>query len=439
MNWKWRSRLSDWWTLAKATLKVYGPIAILIAAGFYVAFRFVAPPPPDTMRFASGAPGGAYAQFAERYRQILARDGLKLDIVPSTGSLENLRRLTDENDPLDAGFIQGGVGSEEGFPGLAVLATVFYEPVWLVLRNDLGINKLYDLRGRRLAIGGEGSGTQVLVRQLLRANGLDIARDVTTLPLGGAEAMAGLRDESVDAAFIVSAMAPAELADMLADGRFRLFSFRRHDAYKHNFPFLASVVLPGGGLDLARDLPGEDTIMVAPVAQLVVREDLHPALIGQLVAAAKLTHGGRHLFSPAGSFPSMRYLDFDPHPDAQRLIERGPGVLARYLPFGWAVFVERTLVMLIPLLTLMIPLLRLAPPVYRWQVRAKIFKWYKRLRTLEMRMLTERDPESMTAFRAELIEIEKAVEALKLPHAYDDALYQLRMHIRFVRDSLGPV
>lgn len=438
MNWKWRSRLSDWWVLAKATLKVYGPIAILIAAGFWVAFRFVAPPPPDTFRFAAGAPGGAYAQFAERYRQILAKDGIKLDVVTTVGSLENLRRLTDENDPLDAGFIQGGVGSEEGFPGLAVLATVFYEPVWLVLRNDLGINKLYDLRGRRLAIGGEGSGTHVLVRQLLRANAIDIARDVTTLPLGGAEAMAGLRDGTVDAAFFVSAVAPAELADMLADGRFRLFSFRRHEAYKHNFPFLASVVLPGGGLDLSRDLPGEDTIMVAPVAQLVVREDMHPALVGQLVAAAKQTHGGRHLFSPAGTFPSLRYLDFDPHPDAERLVERGPGVLARFLPFGWAVFVERTMVMLIPLLTLMIPLLRLAPPVYRWQVRAKIFRWYKRLRTLEMRMLTENDPSVKATYRAELREIERAVEALKLPHAYDDALYQLRLHVRFVRDSLGP-
>jgi uncharacterized protein len=437
MNWKWRSRLSDWWVLTKATLKVYGPIAILIAAGFYVAFRFVAPPPPDTMRFVSGAPGGAYAQFAERYRQILAKDGIKLDVVPSTGALENLRRLTDGNDPLDAGFIQGGVGSEEGFPGLAVLATVFYEPVWLVLRNDLGINKLYDLRGRRLAIGGEGSGTQVLVRQLLRANAIDIARDVTTLPLAGADAMAGLRDDAVDAAFFVSAMAPDGLGDMLADGRYRLFSFRRHEAYKHNFPFLASVVLPGGGLDLSRDLPGEDTIMVAPVAQLVVREDLHPALIQQLVKAAKETHGGRHLFSAAGAFPSMRYLDFEPHPDAQRLVERGPGVLARYLPFGWAVFVERTMVMLIPLLTLMIPLLRLAPPVYRWQVRAKIFRWYKRLRTLEMRMLTENDPSVKAVYREELKEIERSVEALKLPHAYDDTLYQLRLHIRFVRDGLG--
>lgn len=437
MNWKWRSRLSDWWVVTKATLKVYGPIAILIAGGFYVALSFVAPPPPDTMRFAAGAPGGAYAMFAERYRQVLAKDGLKIEIVPSVGSIENLRRLTDADAPLDAGFIQGGVGSEEGFPGLAVLATVFYEPVWLVLRNDLGIAKLLDLRGKRLAIGGEGSGTQVLARQLLRANGLDIARDVTALPLGTIDAMAGLRDDSVDAAFVVSAMPPAELADMLADGRFRLFSFRRHEAYKHNFPFLASVVLPGGGLDLARDLPGEDTIMVAPVAQLVVREDLHPALVQQLVKAAKASHGGRHLFAPAGTFPSLRYLDFEIHPDAQRLIERGPGVLAQYLPFTWAVFVERTLVMLIPLLTLMIPLLRLAPPVYRWQVRAKIFKWYKRLRDLELRMLTERDPDSLATYRTELGEIEKAVESLKLPHAYDDILYQLRLHIRFVRDSLG--
>ncbi|MCZ8124546.1 MAG: TAXI family TRAP transporter solute-binding subunit [Magnetospirillum sp.] len=437
MNWKWRSRLSDWWVLAKATLTVYGPIAALIAGGFYAALMFVAPPPPDTIRFAAGAPDGAYTQFAERYQRILAKDGLKVEIVHGAGSVDNLRRLTDANDPLEAGFIQGGVGSEEGFPGLSVLATVFHEPVWLIVRNDLGMAKLADLRGRRIAIGGDGSGTQILARQLLRANGLDVARDTIALALGTQAAMAALREDRIDAAFVVSALPPAELPDMLADGRFRLNSFRRHEAYKYNFPFLASVVLPGGGLDLARDLPGEDTILVAPVAQLVVREDLHPALVQQLMKAAKEVHGGRQLFSPAGTFPSLRYLDFDPHPDSERLVERGPGVIARYLPFGWAVFVERTLVMLIPLLTLTIPLLRLAPPVYRWQVRAKIFRWYKRLRTLEMRMLTENDPAAKDAYRAELLQIERAVESLKLPHAYDDALYQLRTHIRFVRDRLA--
>jgi uncharacterized protein len=437
MNWKWRARLRDWGIWTAAVTKVYGPIVLLIAAGFYVAFRFVAPPPPTTLRFAAGAPGGSYVEFAERYAQILARDGVKIDIVPTSGALENLRLLTADQRPADAGFVQGGVGSEEGSPGLAVLATVFHEPVWLVIRTDIRVAKLSDMRGRRIAIGAEGSGTQILARQLLRANGFDVATDIQPFAMGMGDAMAALRERRIDAAFAVSARPPEGLADLLATGRYRLFGFVRHEAYKHNFPFLASVVLPGGALDLARDLPGEDLTLLAPVAQLAVREDLHPALVQLLFKAAKEVHGGRQLFAAPNTFPSLDHLDFPEHADSERLVKRGPGVLVSYLPFWLAVLIERTLVMLIPLLTLMIPLLRLAPPIYRWQIRGKINRWYKRLRTIEIRLLSESDPTVRESCRAELLSIEKAVESLKLPHAYDDALYQLRMHVRFVREKVA--
>ncbi|MBL8654646.1 MAG: hypothetical protein JNJ97_10605, partial [Alphaproteobacteria bacterium] len=145
MNWQWRARLRDWGTLAAAVAKVYGPIALLIAAGFYVAFRFVAPPPPNTLRFAAGAEGGSYAAFAERYAQILARDGVKVEILRTAGALENLHMLSGGENRADAGFVQGGVGSEEGSPGVAVLATVFHEPVWLMVRADLRVTKLADM------------------------------------------------------------------------------------------------------------------------------------------------------------------------------------------------------------------------------------------------------------------------------------------------------
>ncbi|MBL0929059.1 MAG: TAXI family TRAP transporter solute-binding subunit [Alphaproteobacteria bacterium] len=437
MNWKWRARLRDWGTLAAAVAKVYGPIALLIAAGFYVAFRFVAPPPPDTLRFAAGAEGGSYAAFAERYAQILARDGVKLEILRTGGALDNLHMLSGGENRADAGFVQGGVGSEEGSPGGAVLATVFHEPGWLMVRADLRVTKLADMRGRRIAIGPEGSGTQILARQLLRANGFDMASDVQAVAMGTGDALVALRERRIDAAFAVSARPPEGLADMLASGRARLIGFPRHEAYKHNFPFLASVVLPGGSLDLARDVPNEDLVLLAPVAQLAVREDLHPALVQLLFKAAEDVHSPRQLFAPPGMFPSLDYLDFPEHEDSERLVRRGPGVLVAYLTFWVAVLIERTLVMLIPLITLMIPLMRLAPPIYRWQIRGKINRWYKRLRTIEVRLLNESDPTARESCRAELSSIEKAVESLKLPHSYDDALYQLRMHVRFVREKVA--
>ncbi len=422
----------------REVLKVWLPILVLVAAGFALAWRFVDPAPPKSFAFAGGAAGGAYADFAERYRALLAKEGIALEVRTTTGALDNLRRLNAEPPTADAGFVQGGVGSEEGAPGLATLASVFFEPVWLVLRSDLAVAKLYDLRGLRVAVGGEGSGTQVLVRQMLRANGLDASRDIAPAALGTDAAFAALGDGQIDAAFVVSARPPAALADLLAAGRHRLYSFARHEAYRLQFPFLSSVVLPAGGLDLARDLPREDTILLAPAAQLVVREDLHPALVGLLLRAAQQVHRPRQLFAPAGSFPTTNYADFELHEDAARLIERGPSFAVRFLPFWAAVLAERLVVLLIPLLTLLIPLARIAPPAYRWQVRSKIFSKYKLLRRIERDLRANPPAEAKARLQGELAALQAAAEALRVPTSYADTLYNLRLHIRFVREIVAP-
>jgi uncharacterized protein len=421
----------------REALKVYLPIILLVVAGFAVALRYVAPPPPDRIVFAAGAQGGAYLEFARRYAEILAKDRVTLEIVETAGAADNLRRLADTSTPVEVALIQGGVGSEEGAPGLVAIASVFYEPVWLVLRTDLAVDKLYDLRARRIAIGRDGSGTQILVRQVLRANGLDVARDVDARTIGTDDSFAALRDGTVDAAFFVAARAPAALVDLLAEGKHRLYSFERHAAYRHNFPFLSSITLPSGALDLARDVPNDDTILLAPVAQLVAREDVHPALVQLLIKAAKEVHGPRQIFAPAGAFPTTRYADFALHEDSERLIERGPNFLARYLPFWAAVLVERSLVMLIPFVTLMIPLARIAPPAYRWQVRAKIFAKYKALRRIEAELRAATTPLQRAALLSELDVLQIGAGALKVPAGYADMLFNLRLHIRFVREIVA--
>ncbi len=417
----------------REALKVYLPIALLIFAGFAVALRFVAPPPPDKIVFAAGAQGGAYIEFAKRYAEILGRDRVKVEIVETAGAADNLHRIAAEGTRIDLALIQGGVGSEEGSPGLVTVASVFYEPVWLVHRIDLGVEKVHDLRARRIAIGADGSGTQILVRQVLRANGLDVASDIDARAIGTADSFQALREGSVDAAFFVAARAPAALTDLLAGGRHRLYSFERHAAYRHIFPFLSSITLPGGALDLARDVPNDDTILLAPVAQLVAREDVHPALVQLLLKAAKEVHGPRQIFAPAGTFPTTRYADFPLHDDSERLIERGPNFLSRYLPFWAAVLVERSLVMLIPFVTLMIPLARIAPPAYRWQIRAKIFSHYKSLRRIEAELRSADSPARRAELLAEIDGIQERAGAMKVPVGYADTLYNLRIHIRFVR------
>src|SRR6185503_17471860 len=72
------------------------PLLAVIAA-FWFATRFIKPAPPNTFVMTTGADGGAYHLFANRYRAILAREKINIALEPSAGSLENLQRLQNAN------------------------------------------------------------------------------------------------------------------------------------------------------------------------------------------------------------------------------------------------------------------------------------------------------------------------------------------------------
>lgn len=414
-------------------LKVYVPIALLVAAGFFIAYRFVDPAPPTSLKMATGSPEGAYHAFALRYREILARDGVRLELVSTAGSVENLRLLQAE-DGADIAFVQGGVGDPEQSPGLVSLASVFYEPLWIFLRADGQPWKLRELAGKRIAIGAEGSGVQRLAIDLLAANGVG-GDAFTPLAIGGQAAATALLAGEIDAAFFVTAnLGP--LMPLIDAPDLRMLHFAHAEAYKLRFKNLASVTLPAASIDLDGEVPPEDLTLLAPVASLVARNGLHPALIDLLLRAADEVHRPRALFSRPGEFPSANFIDFPLESNARRYLESGPSFLRRYLPFRVAAMVERLWVMVLPLLTLAIPLARFAPPAYSWQVRRRIYRWYKHLRRIERRSERAADVDARRALLDDLQALERRVGEVKVPLSYAEDLYHLRLHIMFVRQRL---
>lgn len=418
-------------------LKIYVPAALLVIAGFGLAWRFVNPAPPRTVRMAAGAEQGAYLESARRYRELLARDGITLEIQVTSGSVQNLQLLRTGDGGVDVAFVQGGTGSEDT-PGLMSLVSVFFEPLWVFVRGEAPPQYLTDLKGRRLAVGVEGSGTRALALQLLAASGL--ADHVTLRPVGGDAAVQALLAGAVDAAFFVNARPLPQLGPLLHAKGIRLMSFAQADALAQRFSFLSKVILPEGRLDLAANIPSKDVVLLAPAAALVARDTLHPAIIDQIIQAAAEVHGKTQLFSDPGEFPSMRFLDIPVSPDAARYLKSGPTFLRRHLPFWAATMAERFLVLLIPTLTLLVPLLRFAPPAYRWQVRRRLIRRYRKLQQIEAQAFESRSAADRARALEQLQALEEEVESLSIPPAYAEGLYLLRTHIRFIRRSIetGP-
>ncbi|HSB81301.1 MAG TPA: TAXI family TRAP transporter solute-binding subunit [Candidatus Methylomirabilis sp.] len=432
MKW-WKDRGQSW--VSRDSLRVYGPMLVLTLVGFAVAFYFVKPAPPTHLVIATGRTDGAYYVFALRYRELLARRGITLEVRATSGSVENIQLLEDPSKGVDVAFVQGGTGGTARSGELVSLASLYFEPLWVFTRASLRAEDMSGLRGRRLAIGPEGSGTRAMAELLLGANGI-AADSKLLLPVAGLEAVQALQAGSVDAAFFVASPQASILRESVRLQDIVLMSFVRADAYTRLYPFLTKLVLPRGTLNLQADLPPRDIVLLAPAASLVVRKDFHAALVDLLLGAATEVHSGAGMFERALQFPSPDYLEFPLSSEAQRYFRSGPSFLARYLPFWAATLVDRMKVMLLPLITLLFPLFKVLPPTYRWRIRAKIYRWYRDVQAVDAALAARPKGSELSDLLKELERIEGEVRRIVVPLSYSESHYNLRLHISLLRSEV---
>ena len=423
----WRDLIASFW-----------PVVLLCALGAWAAFVFVRPAPPDTIVITAGPAGSNYQAIAEKYRKILARQRVKLEILTSHGSLENLKRLSDSAVNVDIGFVQGGVPTGEATGALVSLGSVFHQPLAIFYRGDAVVDRLSQLAGKRLALGPEGSGARFLSLALLKANGIEAGGETGLLDLGGSDAASALIEGRVDAAFLMGDSAPLPVMRQLMETPgIRILDFAQAEAYARRFRYLNKLELPMGSIDFGKNIPDRDLTLIGPTTELIAREDLHPALSDLLIEAAREVHGGATLLQRAGEFPAPVEHDFRISEDAVRYYKSGKGLPYRYLPFWAASLLDRVAVIIVPILVLLIPGLRLVPVLYRWRVTSRIYRWYGALLALERDLYAHPEPEARDKLRSRLDAIEEGVNSMKMPIHFADQFYVLRQHIGFVRERLA--
>lgn len=412
----------------------YWPFIAVGLGGLIFAMLFIEPAPPRKISFAVGSPSGAYHAYAERYQRILGDQGVKVDILETAGSVENLRLVRDGD--ADIALVQGGIASTEMDPDLYSLGGLFPEPVWVFVQTDLALTDFGQLRDKSMAIGSSGSGTYALALQLQSEwDGAWAAS--SRKQMGSMAAARALQNGELDAAFFVAAVDAPYLQPLFDDPDLTLMPFARAEALARRFPSLAPQMLLRGVLDIGKNHPNADVPLIAPTAQILVGEDVHPAIQAVLLDAAQAIHSEGSLLAPAGTFPDAKLTDLPLSSEARRYFRNGPTALRRWFSFAWANFLERSWVLLIPLITLTIPLVRVAPPIYRWRVRRKIYVWYSDLRSLEVRGRSADSREERQQIISELRKLQIDAGKIEVPLSYTDDLYRLRSHIEFVGDLLS--
>ncbi|HEY1997160.1 TAXI family TRAP transporter solute-binding subunit [Paraburkholderia sp.] len=423
-------------TPARRRLLIVGVVLVVAALGWGLA-AVLEPAFRHTIVITTGADKGIYRGFADRYAPILKRDGITLDIRSSSGSVENYQRLKDPDSPYEVGFIQSGTTSPQESDQLQTIAAVSYEPIWVFYRGDDTINRLAQLRGKRVSIGIPGSGLLNVAQVLLGYSG--ITRDNTTLvEMEAARAYQALESGQLDAAFFIG-RPDAAMQTTLLNSDLKLMSFAQADALVQKFPSLSKVIFPRAATSIVNDLPQTDVTLLAATALLVSKDTLHPALVYLLLDAAKTVHGGEDYFTSRGAFPNLNTGEFPVSEESVRYFRSGRPFLQRYLPFWLASFIERRLLILLPFMAILLGLLQALPRMAETRIKKRLVVWYRAIKTLEDEIwrTSHPTPEQITQWRDEIEYIDAHANQIRMPQRYFQDVYALKHAIGIVRNRIA--
>jgi len=425
-------------TPGRRRLLIIGTILLLAALGWALA-TVLKPAIQRTIVITTGADKGIYRGFADRYAPLLKRDGITLDIRSSSGSIENYQRLKNPDSEYEVGFIQSGTTSPKETDRLQTIAAVSYEPIWVFYRGDTTINRLVQLRGKRVAIGVPGSGLLNVSQVLLAYSG--ISRDNTTLlEMDAVKAYQDLENGQLDAAFFIG-RPDASMQQTLLNSDLKLMSFAQADALVQKFPSLSKIIFPRASTSIVNDLPQADVTLLAATALLVSKDTLYPALAYLLLEAAKTVHGGEDYFTPLGAFPNLNTEEFPISEESTRYFKSGRPFLQRYLPFWLASFIERRLLILLPFMALLLGLLQALPRMVEARIRNRLVVWYREIKSLEDEIWRSKQPspDQIAKWRDEIENIDAHASRIRIPQRYFQDVYALKQAIRVVRDRISHV
>jgi TRAP transporter TAXI family solute receptor len=303
-----------------------------IASGFFLlrehtrTYRLV---------LASGGKTGEYYAFSQAFAEVVNRNHptIEIEVLETNGSVQNMDLLRTSQAQL--ALVQSDTPVQ---PPVRAVALLFPEMFHLLARTDAEIDTVVDLRGKRIALMPEGSGSYALFWPLVEHYDLT-PETMTTLPMTADRAHAALVQGDVDALFRVITLGNAAVADLLQTGTMRLLPIDQVDALRLSLPYLNAQMIPKGTYNGGIPIPSTDLPVVAVNALLVAHEKLPPRVVNALTST--LHHHRNELITlyPRAAMirlDASRDLGLPLHPGAEAFYtEEEPEFLVEYAePIG---------------------------------------------------------------------------------------------------------
>jgi TRAP-type uncharacterized transport system substrate-binding protein len=432
-----RETFVDAWNDARQFVQETWPALILLLLILAVAIWVAKPAPPRHVIMATGPAGSSNEALGQQYAAYFARHGITLQLVATEGSVENVKRLQDPNDPVMAGFVMAGAAAKHT-PRIETLGSINYQPFWCFYRGAALLvsgQRGAEILGSKVNVGTPNSGTYLLTEKVLELNGINPDRSNFTQK-SDTEAIEALAKGQLQSMCIVDTYESPNVQKLLAIDGLQLMNFSRAAAYDRLVPSIQKVSIPEGSLSLAKDRPQQPMTLIAETTEIMIDERLHPAIQTLFLMAAKSINGKQSFFSREGEFPAFKDTNQHRSQEAEVFYEKGTPWLFQFMPFWLAEFIRRLFLMLLPFVAIAYPFVRSMPNYHKDRVRSRINRVYGTLKFFEQSLVTSYDPDQKSAYLAQLDAMEGEALSLKVPKSVAGDYYTLRSSIDFVRNCI---
>jgi len=234
---------------------------------------------------ASGGQTGEYYAFSQAFAEVVEQNHpeIRIEVIATEGSAENMMLMRDNAAQL--ALVQSDTPVERP---VRAIARLFPEMFHLLVRREANIQTVADLRGQRIALMPEGSGSYALFWPLVEHYGLT-QRDFQITPQASEAANEALLSGDADALFRVITLGNPAMKAVLQDEAIELLAIDQVEALQLSLPYLEAQTIPKGTYDGGRPLPATDLSVVAVNAILVIRENL-PDDVARALTDTLYTH-----------------------------------------------------------------------------------------------------------------------------------------------------
>ncbi len=414
--------------------KVWIIVFVILFIVTFVYIQLTAPTSKKTLSIATAAIGSDSYAYAMSYKALLEPEGVELEVIPTLGSLDTVGYLNAKK--ADIGFVHSGILLNKREYNFESLASVYYEPLWIFYRNDgYSLNYLIEATGKNVGISMTNDGTFDLAQKLSLSNGL--IENVNTTYIYDEDALKQLKDKTIDIFITLATKDNQNIQNLLADPDVEVMSLKRINAYTQKFDYLLSLKLYEGSIDLYKNLPSKDVNLLSTTQNLVCNPDLPGELIRLFLKKVQQIHGEKTFFQNADEFLNSKHIDTVINDDAQLYLLNGESWLEKIFPYWIASNIDRLKLLIIPLIWLIIPLFKSIIPLYVITTRAKIYRWYEQLDTINKRVNNKED---LSEIKKDIAHLKEDIEIkTQVPLSYKGEFYNLIVHIELLENKIDKI